>query len=642
MFCKNCEKQISENSNFCTNCGIATKKAKSFWNKRIIGVIGIICLIILLAVLLSKNTAKNILYKQGRLLTRNETLALTSLQHLATPPEPVNTNYQSPEMDNYSRVYNYSGLTMKELMEDNLYFNLYRLFKGIEKTFGTQQIIPETIYHLFGTNEGGQSIRTLYNEYCKDPITFVKHNPIYPRFYTFENKKEQEEFRETLFRLYSSVESAFPYVENHLSPSERAGILIKEYLKLTKDEIIRMSFQDLLTKFLTCLHDIVIQLPTPHEELGIKSYEGLIYFIFGNNALGYGIKMQYRDKYEFGSIPDSTEDAKTLYEKGLKELGKEYYSVAFEKFYIAKKKGMDTAELRREIAVCLWQFGERPYAVAELQTAIKKFPQDSKLHHTLSQSFNKMGIPELSIDELNKAIILNPQEPSFHSLLSLYLFEIGKYQEALEEGKKALELGHKNPALVHLNLGVTYNRLERYEECVKEYQNALKVNPNYEPAKANLKSALEILKSKQQVEKILLNLKAVSNLEKRISIFINSTKNISNDSKNMLVKMMVKSGDKSFGLLTLKLFQEGYISISSGISALKYFGMEKDIVPTLIKKVKSKYLSCINSEEANALAETGDPEAIAFLQEIVDNQGWGFYYAQDALERYKNSQKQLK
>jgi tetratricopeptide (TPR) repeat protein len=74
---------------------------------------------------------------------------------------------------------------------------------------------------------------------------------------------------------------------------------------------------------------------------------------------------------------------------------------------------------------------------------------------------------------------------NIHNNLGLAYDRIGKYEEAIKELNEALRL---NPDYieVHNNLGVTYDRMGMPEEAVKELKKALKLNPNYTEALCNL------------------------------------------------------------------------------------------------------------------------------------------------------------
>jgi len=75
------------------------------------------------------------------------------------------------------------------------------------------------------------------------------------------------------------------------------------------------------------------------------------------------------------------------------------------------------------------------------------------------------------------AMKLNPQIGAIHSHYSIYLTVVGRFDEAIEEGKRALEL---DPLSIRIrrNQGATFYYARRYDEAVKQYSEALELDPN--------------------------------------------------------------------------------------------------------------------------------------------------------------------
>jgi tetratricopeptide (TPR) repeat protein len=76
---------------------------------------------------------------------------------------------------------------------------------------------------------------------------------------------------------------------------------------------------------------------------------------------------------------------------------------------------------------------------------------------------------------------------NIHNNLGITYDRIGRYEEALEELNTALRL---NPGYieVHNNLAVTYDRMGKYDEAERELQEALRLKPDYTEAHNNLGS----------------------------------------------------------------------------------------------------------------------------------------------------------
>jgi Ca-activated chloride channel family protein len=75
------------------------------------------------------------------------------------------------------------------------------------------------------------------------------------------------------------------------------------------------------------------------------------------------------------------------------------------------------------------------------------------------------------------------------------LHKDGAYEQAVDEYTKSLHTSDINlEAAAHYNLGNTYFRMEDYENAIKSYENALKINPEDMDAKYNLELARKMLK----------------------------------------------------------------------------------------------------------------------------------------------------
>ena len=65
------------------------------------------------------------------------------------------------------------------------------------------------------------------------------------------------------------------------------------------------------------------------------------------------------------------------------------------------------------------------------------------------------------------------------------LMELGRFEEAEASLRRALDADALNAA-AHNNLGILYVRSRRRDEARREFENALKINPELSEAKRNL------------------------------------------------------------------------------------------------------------------------------------------------------------
>ncbi|HEX9423825.1 MAG TPA: tetratricopeptide repeat protein [Pyrinomonadaceae bacterium] len=76
-----------------------------------------------------------------------------------------------------------------------------------------------------------------------------------------------------------------------------------------------------------------------------------------------------------------------------------------------------------------------------------------------------------------RAIELNPQVGAIHSHYSIYLTVMGRFDEAIAEGRRALELDPLS-IRIHRNQGARFYQARRYAEAVRRYGETLELDPN--------------------------------------------------------------------------------------------------------------------------------------------------------------------
>jgi tetratricopeptide (TPR) repeat protein len=79
----------------------------------------------------------------------------------------------------------------------------------------------------------------------------------------------------------------------------------------------------------------------------------------------------------------------------------------------------------------------------------------------------------------------NPKDAALHASLAGALGALGRYDESLAQLGIAIALDALNPEAYH-NRGVIYERQGKPDEAVKEYETALRYNPQYDPSRQAL------------------------------------------------------------------------------------------------------------------------------------------------------------
>jgi tetratricopeptide (TPR) repeat protein len=124
-----------------------------------------------------------------------------------------------------------------------------------------------------------------------------------------------------------------------------------------------------------------------------------------------------------------------------------------------------------------------PMAVSYYQNALKVDPGNVEIHYNLGKMFQDMDKFEEAEQEYKTAIAIDSTHiPSLNNLGYLYLDEnFKKYDKAVELFTRVLQV---NPKFVYAvcNRGVAYEYMGNYVAARKDYEEALELSTNFEPA----------------------------------------------------------------------------------------------------------------------------------------------------------------
>lgn len=153
-----------------------------------------------------------------------------------------------------------------------------------------------------------------------------------------------------------------------------------------------------------------------------------------------------------------------------------------------------------EIAEFFWQQGYIYHMIGQYQAAVMLFRESIKArptakgHTYLGWSLSHMGRYEEAIRECQKAINLDPDHGNPYNDIGVYLMELGRPEEAIEYLNKALNT--KNYCCYqfpHFNLGRIYLDKKDYARAKKEFEEALRIDPDYLLAKVALEQLKQML-----------------------------------------------------------------------------------------------------------------------------------------------------
>ena len=109
----------------------------------------------------------------------------------------------------------------------------------------------------------------------------------------------------------------------------------------------------------------------------------------------------------------------------------------------------------------------------------------------LGHAFAKLGYTELAVELLRLALSPDPSEQNpmyredIHYHIGALLLKLKKYEEAIREFENALSINPKDPR-VHNDLGVIYKECNHLQKAEWHYKNAIEIDPRFNLAIVNL------------------------------------------------------------------------------------------------------------------------------------------------------------
>jgi len=131
----------------------------------------------------------------------------------------------------------------------------------------------------------------------------------------------------------------------------------------------------------------------------------------------------------------------------------------------------------------------------DLPEAIKSMRRSVELDSNNAFAYEHLGILLRivgnleSITMFQKAIEINPASHKSYFYIGMHLYEQDRYKEALMFAKQALVI-NPNRAKYHVLVGSCHQVLGSIELAIKEYKEALRLEPNRNDAKTNLEKLL--------------------------------------------------------------------------------------------------------------------------------------------------------
>jgi adenylate cyclase len=139
-------------------------------------------------------------------------------------------------------------------------------------------------------------------------------------------------------------------------------------------------------------------------------------------------------------------------------------------------------------------------AMGEAKKAIEMAPNYADAYWMLGLVYMHSDMEKEAVPVVQKAIRLNPYPPSaYYQILAWSYYWLGKYDEAIAEGKRAVSVNPKD-VIAHLGLICAYLSMNREEEARAHAAEVLRIDPNFSVGKAERTTPL---KNKDKLKRII-------------------------------------------------------------------------------------------------------------------------------------------
>jgi TolB-like protein/tetratricopeptide (TPR) repeat protein/DNA-binding winged helix-turn-helix (wHTH) protein len=187
-------------------------------------------------------------------------------------------------------------------------------------------------------------------------------------------------------------------------------------------------------------------------------------------------------------------------------------AIAKEKDLVIKALAIDDnlAEAHTEMGLILaWLDWDFELADREYRRGIELNPNSPRGHHWYRGYLTIMGRYSEALAEERRALELDPTSVRYAASVGWVLYYARRYDEALVELHKALEMDRTfEPALEWL--GLTYLKLEKYQQAIDIFEQALRLHPNAITLKAHLGQAYALSGRDADARRLLKELEHLS------------------------------------------------------------------------------------------------------------------------------------
>ncbi len=138
----------------------------------------------------------------------------------------------------------------------------------------------------------------------------------------------------------------------------------------------------------------------------------------------------------------------------------------------------DTARLK--LAQTYYLNSRLPEALATVEEVLKDRPKYLEAHQLRGQILFGMDAVEEALAEFNRTLKIDDAYTEARNWRAFALVQLGRYDEAMTEYDRALEdLTYQTPEKIHTNRAMLLRLMDRHEEAIAGFEEAVRINPSY-------------------------------------------------------------------------------------------------------------------------------------------------------------------
>ena len=179
----------------------------------------------------------------------------------------------------------------------------------------------------------------------------------------------------------------------------------------------------------------------------------------------------YEEALEAG---DQKEARLALHHRGIARRDRGDLEEAYDDFNEATERGLESAEIRMNIADTLRQLGKLDEALQVATEAIKTNPDSSQAHHIRALVLFDQEQYDASLLDSDQAVKLDPENAAAVYSRGVTRRVMGQWRAAVEDYTRALKVSPRYAEALS-NRGYVLKRLGRFKEAVRDYERALKI-----------------------------------------------------------------------------------------------------------------------------------------------------------------------